>query len=104
MIKAIDEAISISNHPSFDEFKKDRAAVLAILTCVHILGEASNHIPEAVKQKHSEIPWVLIKGMRNRVAHEYFEVDENIVWATCRVDFPKLRPQLLKILSLDDAY
>jgi uncharacterized protein with HEPN domain len=101
MIKAIDEAISISNHSNFDDFKKDRAAVLAILTCVHIVGEASNHIPESIKQKYSEVPWVHIKGMRNRVVHEYFEVDENIVWATCRIDFPKLKHQLSRILSSD---
>ncbi len=100
MIKAIDEAAAIVSHPDFESFRKDRAAVLASLTCVHILGEASNHIPQEIKQKYPEIPWSQIRGMRNRIAHEYFEIDENIIWATCKIDFPKLRPLLVKALDL----
>ena len=99
MIRSIDEANSILKHNNADEFKKDRAAVLAAVACVFILGEASNHIPESVKQKYSEIPWDQIRGMRNRVVHEYFEVDEDIVWATCKFDFVKLKPLLLKITN-----
>lgn len=99
MIRSIDEADSILKHSSVDDFKKDRAAVLAAVACVFILGEASNHIPESVKQKYTEIPWDQIRGMRNRVVHEYFEVDEDIVWATCKSDFVRLRPLLLKITN-----
>ena len=99
MLKAIDEADGILRHPTVEDFKRDRAAVLASMTCIHILGEASNHIPAEVKQKYPEIPWNQIKGMRNRVAHEYFEIDENIVWATCKNDFPKLRALLAKALD-----
>jgi hypothetical protein len=55
--------------------------------------------PQEIKQKYPEIPWSQIRGMRNRIAHEYFEIDENIVWATCKIDFPKLRPLLVKALD-----
>ena len=99
MLKAIDEAAAIVSHSEFESFKKDRAAVLASLTCIHILGEASNHIPQEVKQKYPEVPWSQIRGMRNRIAHEYFEIDESIVWTTCKIDFPKLRPLLVKVLD-----
>ena len=99
MLKAIDEVGAIVRHQSFEDFKKDRAAVLAAMTCVHILGEASNHIPTEVKQKYPEIPWNQIKGMRNRIAHEYFEIDEKVVWATCKNDFPRLRTLLTGVLD-----
>lgn len=74
-------------------------AVLATVACIQILGEASNHVPDEIKRKYSEIPWQQIRGMRNRIAHEYFEVDEDILWATCKSDFPKLKPLLTKILD-----
>lgn len=101
MIQAIDEATAIVNHSNSEEFRKDRKAVLASVACIQILGEASNNVPDAIKKKYSEIPWQQIRGMRNRIAHEYFEVDEDIVWATCKSDFPKLRPLLIKVLDSD---
>ncbi len=99
MLKAIDEVAALVSHPDFESFRKDRAAILASLTCIHILGEASNHIPQEIKQKYPELPWSQIRGMRNRIAHEYFEIDESIVWTTCKIDFPKLRPLLVKVLD-----
>ncbi len=102
MLKAIDEASAVLKHSNFEEFKNDRTAVLASVACIQILGEASKHVPEEVKRKYPEIPWVEIRGMRNRIAHEYFEVDEGIVWTTCKEDFPKLRPMLMKVLDSAD--
>jgi uncharacterized protein with HEPN domain len=99
MLKAIDEVAALVSHPDFESFRKDRAAILASLTCIHILSEASNHIPQEIKQKYPELPWSQIRGMRNRIAHEYFEIDESIVWTTCKIDFPKLRPLLVKVLD-----
>ncbi len=99
MLKAIDEVAALVSHPDFESSRKDRAAILASLTCIHILGEASNHIPIEIKQKYPELPWSQIRGMRNRIAHEYFEIDESIVWTTCKIDFPKLRPLLVKVLD-----
>lgn len=98
MLKAIEEATAIATHKDATEFKNDRAAVLAVLACIQILGEASNHIPESIKEKYSEVPWNEIRGMRNRIAHEYFEIDESLVWETCKNDFPDLKRALEKVL------
>lgn len=99
MIKAIDETAIIVKHLKIEDFKKDRTSVLASIACIQILGEASKNVPNEVKNKYPEIPWNEIRGMRNRIAHEYFEVDEDIVWVTCTSDFLKLRPLLIKILD-----
>ena len=40
-----------------------------------IRGEAARHIPEAVLQAHLEVPWALMRGMRNRIVHRYYQVD-----------------------------
>lgn len=98
MLKAIEEASAIAIHKSTSEFKNDRAAVLATLACIQILGEASKHIPNEIKEKYSEVPWNEIRGMRNRITHEYFEVDEDLLWETCKNDFPELKQVLEKVL------
>lgn len=99
MLNAINEARAIAIHKDSIEFKKDRAAVLAVLACIHIMGEASNHIPDEIKDKYAEIPWNEIRGMRNRIAHEYFEIDEDLVWETIKNDFPELKIILENILT-----
>ena len=80
MIRAIDDSSRVISDKDFSSFQNDRTAVLATLACVQILGEASNHISEDVKAKHPTVPWNEIRGMRNRITHAYFEVDENILW------------------------
>lgn len=57
-----------------------------------------NEYPEFVA-KHPEIPWWQIRGMRNRMAHGYFEIDLNIVWDTVRISLPVLREQLERAAS-----
>ena len=44
------------------------------------IGEAVNQLPDELKQKHPEIPWRQIVGLRNMLAHVYWQVDLNTVW------------------------
>lgn len=97
MLRAIDDASNALLGKTFMEFQKDRTLVLATLACVQIIGEASNHIPEEVKAKYNSIPWNEIRGMRNRITHEYFEVDESLLWETVQTDFLALKLELKKI-------
>ena len=54
-------------------------AVEACLYNIQIIGEAVSKLPEDIKEKNPQIPWGLIKGMRNRLIHEYFGTDLNLV-------------------------
>lgn len=100
MLRAIEDASHAISGKSFSDFKKDRTLVLASLACVQIIGEASNHIPENIKEKYNSIPWNEIRGMRNRITHEYFEVDEALLWETIKTDFIELKTELEKISPL----
>ena len=99
MIKAIDDSSKVISGKSYLDFKADRTLILASLACVQIVGEACKHVPDDIKSKYPKVPWNEIRGMRNRVTHEYFEVDENILWETVSSDFPGLRAELLKIIN-----
>lgn len=97
MLRAIEDASQVISGKQFSDFKNDRTLVLASLACVQIIGEASNHIPEHIKEKYKTIPWNEIRGMRNRITHEYFEVDEALLWETVKTDFVELKKELEKI-------
>ncbi len=81
------------------EFIKDRKTVHAAIRSFEVMGEAVTKIPAAVKNKHPEVPWRLIAGMRNKLIHEYFGVDKNTLWITIKEDIPKLRPLIEKMLD-----
>ena len=64
-----------------------------------MIGEAANHILDDVQEAHDDVPWVLMRAMRNRVVHIYFDVDPDILWDTVHTDLPKLVDPLKRLLS-----
>ncbi len=66
----------------FETFRDDSKTIDAVIRNFEIMGEAAAHAPEEFKKQHPEIPWAKVIGMRNKVAHEYFGVDAEIIWKT----------------------
>ena len=86
---------------SFEQFKQDARTVKAVTANLSIVGEAANHIPDEVTKARPDIPWALMKGMRNHLVHGYFRVDLQVVWNTCQNDLPGLPAGLQEFLRLD---
>ena len=80
------------------EFCTDSKTIDAVVRNLIVIGEASRHIPESIEQRHPEVPWSTMRGIRNVVVHEYFGVDAGIVWETARHDLPPLLPLLENVL------
>ncbi len=66
---------------------------------VEIIGEAVKHLPEDFTDKHPEIPWKKIAGMRDMLIHHYFEVDYNLLWATVSEIIPPFKKQIEFLLK-----
>ncbi|MCX6303582.1 MAG: DUF86 domain-containing protein [Bacteroidetes bacterium] len=64
---------------------------------IEIMGEATKRISETFKEKHPEVPWKDMAGMRDKLIHDYLDVDLNIVYQTVAVDIPTLLPIIEKI-------
>ncbi|PIR92371.1 hypothetical protein COU01_02230 [Candidatus Falkowbacteria bacterium CG10_big_fil_rev_8_21_14_0_10_44_15] len=64
---------------SFIKFKKDIKTIDAIVRNITIIGEATKNIPQNLRIAHPDIAWHKAMGMRNKVTHEYFGVDEAIL-------------------------
>ena len=82
---------------SFDEFSKNFMAVEACLYNIQVIGEAVSRLPENLKEQETHIPWVLIKGMRNRLIHEYFGTDLPVVWHVIKNELPTFKNELERI-------
>ena len=64
-----------------------------------IVGEAVRGLDPALKQKYSAVPWRQIAGMRNILVHDYFRINEQIVWETVETHLPVLKREIEKILA-----
>ncbi|MEM2865440.1 MAG: DUF86 domain-containing protein [Candidatus Bathyarchaeia archaeon] len=63
----------------------------AVLRGLEIIGEATKNLSEGLKSKHPQIPWKEIAGMRDKLIHQYFGVDLDLVWETVRMKLPEFK-------------
>jgi len=82
-----------------DEFSADSMLQEAVSYNLIIIGEATAALPEEIVSQHPEIPWKLMRGMRNVLAHQYFTTDADVIWRTATEDLPPLVGQLEGLLS-----
>ena len=99
IIESIDTIKQFVKGITFDEFYSDRKTVDAVTRNFEIIGEASSKIPREFQKQHSEIAWRKIIGLRNRVIHDYFEVDYEMIWEIIHKDLDGLKTKLEKILQ-----
>lgn len=83
-------------------FLDDRKTRNSVARELEIIGEAARHIPPDIQTIYPQIPWKLMRDMRNVIAHEYFGVDWQIVWETANHDLPMLVPFLQAILQNEE--
>ncbi len=79
ILDAIQEIQRFTQDMDFDTFKEDDKSIRAVEMNFIIIGEAANQIPEEIEEKYSGIPWSLMRAMRNRIVHAYFNVDERLM-------------------------
>ena len=80
-------------------FLEDVEKQYAILRGLEIIGEATKNLSKELKTKHSHIPWKEIAGMRDKLIHQYFGVNLDLVWETVKTKLPELKNQILHILK-----
>ncbi len=80
-----------------DEFFEDKRTQQAVIMSLIIIGEAATKVMDSYAkfaQVHPEVPWRSIRGMRNRIAHGYFDINLDVVWETVQTALPELLRQL----------
>jgi uncharacterized protein with HEPN domain len=102
----LDEAEYLMSHSqglSRERFMRDETFQRAFVRSIEIIGEATKQLPEAVRQKYPHIEWRAMAGMRDRLVHEYFGVDYDIVWDVVTSKIPELRREIEQILQDEEG-
>jgi len=87
------------NRMTFEQFIGDEKTYDAVLRNLEIIGEAVKNVSDEIRRTYPEVEWKKIAGLRDIVAHEYFGVDETIVWDIIQNKLPALREQIGNILQ-----
>jgi len=82
-----------------EAFERDELIQTWVLHHLQIIGEAVCALSPELTQKHSEVAWSKIVGMRNILVHHYFSIDAAIVWAVIENDLPVLKQQINELLD-----
>ena len=98
MLESCERILEYTQGLSFEDFKKNYLVVDAVVRNFTIIGEAAGRIPENFKETHQDIEWDRIRGFRNRVVHDYFGIDYQIVWLIIENNIPELRDLIKKII------
>ncbi len=96
ILEAIDKIERYTYGIGFKEWQKDDKTVDAVVRNIEVIGEAASHLPIEIQEQYQNIPWNMMKGIRNVLAHEYFGIDLKIVWKTVKNDLPVLKKLLQK--------
>lgn len=91
--------IERTNTCNYDQFLKNEDLPRAFVRSLEVIGEAVKNIPQEIREKYKEVEWREIITMRNRISHEYFGIDYEIVWQTAIEDIPVLKKQIEKIIK-----
>jgi hypothetical protein len=100
ILDAIAEIQAFTLGMNYEIFKADAKTIRAVELDFIVIGEAANQLPDDIEEKYPEIPWSLMRAMRNRLVHVYFAVDPKLLWDTIQNDLPTLVRSLEAITNL----
>lgn len=98
MLESAEGVLSMIHGVAFEAYCLDRKTRRAVEREVEIIGEAARKVSPACRDAHPEIPWRKIIGQRHKLAHEYGEIQEEVIWRVATVHVPELIAHLRALL------
>jgi uncharacterized protein with HEPN domain len=97
ILEAIVKIENFTNGISRFDFGRNVMIQDAVIRNIEIIGEATKKISKSFTQSHQEIPWSEMAGMRDKLIHDYLDVDIDVVWKTIEADLPLLKELISNI-------
>ena len=95
--ESIERIISYTNNIEYDNFETDYKTQDAVMRNIEIMGEAVKSLSEKIKKDNTDIPWKSIAGTRDKLIHDYFGINIDIVWNIVKEDIPSLLSKIKTI-------
>jgi len=99
VLQSMDRIERYTRGQTFERFRRSEMVADAVIRNLEIIGEAARSIPQEVRQRHPDIPWTRMIGLRNIAIHEYFGVDLGIIWEIVRRNLPETRSKIVALLE-----
>jgi uncharacterized protein with HEPN domain len=93
------KAESFLDGVSLKEFESNEEKVLAVVRALEVIGEAARNIPKGLRKKYPQVPWSEMTGMRDKLIHDYFGVNLEVVWRTVKEDLPSMTTAVREMIS-----
>lgn len=97
--RSINQIVEYTNGLKEEEFLSNQLIEDAVVRNFEIIGEATKQISKEFRAKHTGIEWKKMAGMRDKLIHDYIEVDYAIIWATIQDILPDLKKKIQKIID-----
>lgn len=102
ILSAIDVLLTHKDKYNFEEIKDDPIIFFGFVKQMEIIGEAVYMLTKDFKDLHPEVDWLQIEKMRHVLVHGYYTITPEVVWATIEDDLPVLKPQIEKLIAIEE--
>ena len=99
MIEYISKVERYTDNCSFESFSDNEEKVDATIFAISQIGELVKNISKETMDKYSNIEWIIIKNLRNKIVHDYDGIKLEFIWDIINIDLPVLKKSLQKILD-----
>jgi len=97
ILNSVEELEEFIEGMDYETFSSDRKTENAVIRSLEVMGEAAAKIPDTIRDKYPDIPWKRMVGMRNKLIHDYFGVDLDIIWAVSTEEIPPLKVHIKRL-------
>jgi uncharacterized protein with HEPN domain len=95
--ECIQKIEDFTNKMTFKDFLNNIAIQDAVIRNFEVIGEATKKLSKTFIKEHTDLPWTEMVGMRDKLIHDYFDVDIDVIWKTIKKDLPVLKELISKL-------
>jgi len=100
ILEAIDNVFEFIENKSFENYKSDKILRFAVVKNLEIVGEAAYLLTKEFKLNNAEVEWNEMIGMRHILVHGYYQIKDEIVWATIETELQPLKEKIFALFSV----